>query len=187
MTMHRAIAAALVLLTVVPGVAGVPDLPRTPVAAGGVLYAQPFTLETPFRSDWSAERPEVREGMLLVIEAEPALLFARQTAEPVLYAGGQVAIRVSFGHESGRAVVIVPGPFDLSRDAVWFGSPGLPERVDATLVAEESVRAREARIAPFPAGAVRAARLRGGAAAHFGSRVELLQAAAALMREYGVR
>ena len=162
-----------------------PPLPETPAPVRGLLYARPFTLDTPFRYDWSAEHPEVREGLMLVLEADPALLRPRETQEPVLFVGSRPAQRITRTFESGRVVVLVPGPVDLAADPIWFGTPGLPEQVDAAAARAERGLAARAAIGPPGRRAADAALAKGGEPARFASKTELLQALEALAREYG--
>ena len=182
----RRLPAGALALAALALVAATPPLPELPAPVRNVLYARPFTLEAGFRSDWSAERPEVREGTILVLEADPALLRPRETAEPILYVGPYVAQRISRAHESGRVVAFVPGRVDLAVEPVWFGTPGLPEQVDAAAVRAERALADAARIRPLDARSVKVAVARGGVAARFASRLELLQALDELVREYVV-
>jgi hypothetical protein len=179
-----ALAAAGALALAFPALA-TPPLPETPAPVSGVLYARPFTLDTPFRYDCSAEHPEVSSGLVLVLEADPALLRPRETQEPVLFVGTLPAQRVTRAFESGRVVVLVPGPVDLASDPVWFGTPGLPEQVDATTARAERGLAARAAIAPAGRRAADAALAKGGPPAHYASKTELLQALEALAREYG--
>jgi len=176
--------AAVAVALAGPAVA-TPPLPETPAPVRGLLYARPFTLETPFRYDWSAEHPEVRSGLVLVLETDPALLRPRETQEPVLFVGSLPAQRTSRGFESGRVVVLVPGPVDLAADPIWFGTPGLPEQVDAAAARAERGLAARAAIGPPGRRAADAALAKGGAPARFASKTELLQALETLAREYG--
>jgi len=176
--------AAVAVALAGPAVA-TPPLPETPAPVRGLLYARPFTLETPFRYDWSAEHPEVRSGLMLVLEADPALLRPRETQEPVLFVGSLPAQRTSRGFESGRVVVLVPGPVDLAADPIWFGTPGLPEQVDAATARAERGLAARAAIGPPGRRAADAALAKGGDPARFASKTELLQALETLAREYG--
>ena len=131
---------------------GPPPLPaQLPVADVQLLHVQPFTLETPTVHAYRAERPSYDAGVLLVLGVDPEVVQPRQTAEPVLYVGGQTAERLNAGTNSGRLVVLVPGAFDASAP-IFFGTPELPERVDAATVARELDAARAAGIAA-PAGA----------------------------------
>ena len=54
------------------------------------------------------------------------------------------------------------GEVDLERDPIWFGTPRLPERVDAEIVRRERQLAEAAGITPFPAATVQEALERGG-------------------------
>ena len=113
-------------------------------AVHGLLFAEPFRLAQPYAHTWRSERPQVREGWLLVLEVERDLVVPRQLAEPVLFVGAQTAERVNQGDVAGRLVVIVPGALDPAADPAWFGAPMLPERVFAATVAGELAGARRA-------------------------------------------
>lgn len=131
---------------------GPPPLPAAlPVADVELLHVQPFTLETPAVHAYRAERPSYDAGVLLVLGVDPEVVHPRQTAEPVLYVGGQTAERLNSGANSGRLVVLVPGAFDPTAP-IFFGTPELPERVDAATVTRELDAARAAGIAA-PGGA----------------------------------
>lgn len=141
-----------------------PPVPETPAPVDGLIYARPFVLEAGFVDRWSAERPLVTDGWILVLDVDPMLGFPRETAEPVLYAGRRTAQRISRGWPAGRVVALVPGPIDWETDPVWFGAPELPERIDATIAAAERARALAAGIGPFDAGQVSRALAAGGPA-----------------------
>ncbi len=127
----------------------------TPAAVADVVYIQPFTLREGYVFDWRQERPRVTSGTLAVFKVAPGLVYPRDAAEPVLYAGSQTAQRLNHGHESGYVVALIPGDVDLSRDPVWFGTADLPEWVDADTIRAERAKAQEAGIAPFAKGRVR--------------------------------
>lgn len=109
-----------------------------------LLVAIPFRVDEPFIHWWRAERPEVRAGHLLVLAVDPIVVRPRQTAEPILFVGGQTAERVNAGFEDGALIVIVPAPagedgwpmLELAGLPMWFGEPGLPEQVDTTAIRE---------------------------------------------------
>lgn len=126
-----------------------------PAAVGDVVHIRPFTLEEGYAYEWRQERPLVKSGVLAVFKVNPALVYPRDAAEPVLYAGAQTAQRLNHGHESGYVIAIIPGDADLAREPVWFGSPDLPEWVNADVIAAERVKAEEAGIRPFDASRVR--------------------------------
>jgi hypothetical protein len=152
-------AAALVALAgLAPAGAGaqVPRVPATPAAVEALVYATPFVLEEGYVSDWRRERPLVTRGHLVVLRVSPDLVYPRQTAEPILYAGEQTVERLNVGYPSGHVVAIVPGAADLGLAPIWFGAPGLPEAVDADRVRAELTQARAAGIQPLPPDRVRA-------------------------------
>jgi hypothetical protein len=171
----------VVLLVLAPALAATPQepnpsepcIPDTPVAVKGLLYARPFVLEEAYTSNWSADRPRVSEGMLLVLEVDPELIRARQVAEPVLYVGDRTAERVSWGNGSGRLVAIVPGTIELESAMIWFGTPALPERVTDAEVQWERQIAAGAGIRPLDADVVREALERGGDTLQVKTRVEM--------------
>ncbi|NNC39611.1 MAG: hypothetical protein HKN95_02875 [Acidimicrobiia bacterium] len=123
-----------------------PAIPRTPAPINKVLYVQAFTLEEPYRTDWRKGRPWVKAGYLLVLEVDPALVFPRQTAEPILYVGSQVAERINIGYRSGHVVAVVPGKAKLKEEPIWFGTPGLPEAVDDERIGKERAAAKAAKM-----------------------------------------
>ncbi|MFL6246564.1 MAG: hypothetical protein ACJ74H_11105 [Thermoanaerobaculia bacterium] len=144
----------IVTLLVMPACAASQNVARarenaTPVPVRDILYARPFTLETPYRNEWSQERAMVSTGVLVVLDVDPALVVRRDTLEPVLYAGNVAVQRLNHGDKSGRIIGIVPGAVDLTGVPIWFGSPELPERVTANFVRSERARAERAGVRPF--------------------------------------
>lgn len=123
----------------------------TPSAIIDVVYLRPFTLNEGFLYYWRQEQPFIRSGTLAVFKVNPHLVRPRNTAEPVLYAGNQTVQRLNQGHESGFVISIIPGSINLSREPVWFGSPELPERVNAQIIDAEREKAENAEIRPFDA------------------------------------
>jgi hypothetical protein len=126
-------------------------IPPTPSPVRDILYARPFTLERPYRNDWSKERAVVSTGVLVVLDVDPAFVIPRDNLEPVLYAGNVAVQRLNHGHLSGRVIAIIPGNVDLAAAPIWFGSPGLPERVTEEVVRSERARAEKAGVRPFSA------------------------------------
>lgn len=157
--LNTSIAATLLAAVVV---AAPPQVPATPAAVQDIVFAQPFSLEQGEVSTWRAERPTVTSGYILVLKVNPDLVYPRQTAEPVLYVGDTTAERLNVGYQSGYVVAVVAGDItgekalDLSKVKVWFGTPELPERVDATRIAQESALADAAGIKPFSANKIQA-------------------------------
>jgi hypothetical protein len=146
---------ALPALCAAAASAAVPPVPATPAGVEDVVYAAPFVLEEGYVSDWRLERPVVTRGHLVVLRVEPDLVYPRQTAEPVLYAGEQTVERLNVGYPSGYVVAIVPGTADLAGAPIWFGTPRLPESVDAATVRAERSRAESAGISPIPPERIR--------------------------------
>jgi len=159
---------------------------------GDILFAQPFRLDKPYQHSWRKEQPSVASGYLLVLAVDPDFARPRQTAEPVLYVGNQTAERLNAADVSGRLVVIVPAPLnargevalDLSQAMIWFGSPDLPERVDAAGVSAENVSANRKGVKPLPEAKVRSALRRGGNLLRLPDREALERRAAQVIQEY---
>jgi hypothetical protein len=126
-----------------------PPVPATPSPVIDLVLAHPFTLTTGYKYDWSADRPIVRSGTVVVLRVDPDLVFPRNSAEPVLYAGDQPVQRLNQGYESGHVLAIIPGEINLTQAPIWFGRPELPERVSAQTVRSERALAEEADIQPF--------------------------------------
>lgn len=112
----------------------------------GIERIQPFRLEQSFKYDWRSDHPDVLSGLLVVFKVDPDLVTPRNALEPVLYAGNQTVQRLNQGHESGFVIGIIPEQIDLSKEPVWFGTPALPERIDAEIIARERARAERAGI-----------------------------------------
>ena len=99
--------------------------PAEPSPVRGIVSAVPFVLEVPYRSDWSAEHPEVRGGTVLVLD-----LVLRNGPQPVLYVGAAPAEVLRRDVEAGRLVVVVSAAIG-GEVAVFFGGEALPETVTA--------------------------------------------------------
>jgi hypothetical protein len=127
----------------------------TPAAVADVVHIQPFALEQGYDYDWRQERPFIKSGTLVVFKVNPDYVYPRNAAEPVLYVGNETAQRLNQGNESGFVIAIIPGEIDLGREPVWFGTPELPERVNADTVQLERARAEAAGIKPFDAERVK--------------------------------
>lgn len=106
-----------------------------------IVRIQPFQLKQSFKYDWRRDRPDVRFGLLVVFKVDPDLVMPKNTLEPVLYAGNQTVQRLNHGHESGFVIGIIPEQIDLSKEPVWFGTPALPERINAEIIAKERTKA----------------------------------------------
>ncbi len=129
-----------------------------PSPVRGILSATPFSLGAAYRSDWSAEHPEVRGGTVLVVDVDPAWLVLRNGPQPVLYVGASPAEVLRRDVEAGRIVVVVPGP--LGREvAVYFGAETLPETVTAAEGERQLAAALAAGTVPLPVPAIAPTRL----------------------------
>lgn len=133
------------------GHSGGMTMPSTPAGVKDILYARPFTLQTPYRNDWSKERALVSTGTLVVLDVDPALVVPRNALEPVLYAGNVAVQRLNHGDQSGRVIGIVPGNVDLATTPIYFGTPQLPERVTESSARAERARAERAGVRPLGA------------------------------------
>ncbi len=161
-----------------------PAVPATPAAVDEILYARRFTLKTGYTFEWAKNGPLVTEGTILVLKVNPALVYPRQELEPVLYVGNQTAERVNLGHKSGHVIAIVPGKLDLKKSPIWFGTPELPERVDANMVKSERTLAEKGKITPFEKAKIDTATARGNEAMKAADRDELRRRLAALVKQY---
>lgn len=125
-----------------------------------IVSAQPFVLDEAWAHVWRKEQPRFDAGWLVVLDVDPSLVLPRQNFEPVLYAGDQTVERVNHGEQSGRVIAIVPcardarglPALDLARTPFWFGTPDLPERVDAAMVRAERTRAEAQGVRPIEVG-----------------------------------
>src|SRR5712691_2745721 len=103
--------------------------PQPPRSVKDILYAQPFKLKKGYTNTWSKGHELVSSGILVVLAVDPALVQPRDALEPILYVGSTPVQRLNHGGQSGRVIGIVPGATDLVGSPIWFGAPGLPERV----------------------------------------------------------
>jgi len=161
-----------------------PAIPATPAAVDDIIYARKFTLQEGYKFRWCSEKPNVTSGYLLVLKVNPDLVFARQRAEPVLYVSDQTAERLNRGYSSGHVIAIAPANPDLTKALMWFGTPDLPERVDANMAKAELELAKAAGIKPFSAKKIEAALARGGEELTGSNVVDVLRVAADLVRKY---
>jgi hypothetical protein len=136
---------------------GAEAIVKTPAPVKDLILIQPFELEKEYRHTWSAEAPTVQSGTVVVVEVDPSLVVPRNAAEPILYAGDHTVQRLNSGDRSGRVVGIIPGDVDLTQAPIWFGKPGLPERVTNETIVSERALAERAGIKAFSAETVRGA------------------------------
>ncbi|HVP11624.1 MAG TPA: hypothetical protein VMV94_10600, partial [Phycisphaerae bacterium] len=98
--------------------------------------------------------------------------------------GGQTAERVNIGNESGLVICLVPGKVDLKTAPIWFGTPQLPEQVDAATIKKERELAEKAGIKAFDAAKINPATEKGGKRLEARDRDELRRSLAPLVVEY---
>lgn len=163
---------------------GAPPRTSPPTSVDALVYAQRFVLQQGYRSYWSREKTFIRSGFLVVLKVDPALVYPHEAATPMLYVGDQTAERINVGYLDGHVIAIVPGSVDIDTAPIWFGTPDLPERVDAQKIAAERQLADAAGIRTIAADERTAAFSQGGAVLYAYDKVELLQSAAALIEEY---
>ena len=159
-----------------------PPVPVTPAAVDSILYARPFSLSEGFTYDWRKERPTVTNGYLVVLAVDPALVYPRQSAQPVLYVDDQPAMVLNVGYPSGRVVVLIPGT--SAPTSAWFGTPALPETVDSAAIESETALAAANGIGSVGGADADAALSRGGAALRTTDLNALLQHAATLVSAF---
>lgn len=123
--------------------------PEAPSAVLDLVEVHPFRVRTEYRHDWSAGRPLVSSGLLVVLKVDPAYVLPRNTAEPVLYAGDLTVQRLNHGHRSGYVVGLIPGEPDLAKSLLFFGRPGQPGRVTPEGIAAEKALAESLGFKPF--------------------------------------
>ncbi len=149
------VAGSLVAFVGGPQDQGPPPLPKDPFSRPVTLVESwPFAVAEPYAHTWQSEQPQVSRGVMLVLAADREMLHPRQGLEPVLYVGGRTAERVNTGELSGYLVVLVPGDVDLADSPIFFGTPALPEQVDAGRIAAELASARRKGVRPPDAAMV---------------------------------
>ena len=154
------------MLAAPPVLAGSPppvvDQAVLPLPVDDLVAVRSFQLEEARPYAWMKGHEPIRAGLLLAVDAEPALCLPRQVAEPVIYVGGVPAERLATDWTSGRLLLLVPGEPDLAALPLHFGNPALPERIDVERGEAALAAAREAGILAFSPARVQAARDAGG-------------------------
>ena len=167
-----------------PAAESVPAIPATPAAVDAIVYSRKFTLKEGYEFTWCKGKPIVTSGYLLVLQVNPDLVFPRQLAQPVLYVGQQTVQKINDGYPSGHVIAIAPGDLDLNEALAWFGTPELPERVDAAKVETEAKLAKAAGIEAFSTKQIEAARVAGGDELKGATIANVLRVAADLIRQH---
>ncbi len=171
------------------------DLPVQPQVAMGVadlIFAQPFVLDESYTHWWRKELPSVKSGYLLVLEVDEAFTVPRNSLESVLYVGEQTAERINWGTGSGHVIAICPAELgsdgkpalDLEEVLIWYGTPELPERVDAARIASELAKAQAQGLTPLAGQRITSALAEGGELVYLPDRTTLERYAAELVLAY---
>ncbi len=178
-----------------------PDVPPDPSRlAVELLCAQRYELDAAYPHTWRVEQPAVRSGYLLVLGVDPDLVHPRQGFEPVLYGGRQTLERINVGflpndvaHAApAQVVALLPdtpeadpaAPTPLDAIPIWFGSPELPERVDAATIDAELEAALASGVRPAATTSVQAALDAGGGTLYLPDHAALLRFAADLVQTH---
>jgi hypothetical protein len=152
-----------------------------------VLAVQPFRVAVPWRHGWRADRPEVREGWIVVLEADPSLVRPRQTEQAVLMAGAMTLEVVHVAVESGTVVAILPREAGSDADAIdslpfHLAMPALPESLAVEGAEARRAAAVAAGIGPRGSAELTRARGVGGPSIEVADREELDRAIGAILR-----
>lgn len=161
-----------------------PVLLATPAAATDLLYARHFTVAQSFHFAHAQDTTAATEGTVVVLAFHPDLLYPRDTAEPVLYAGNALAQRANLGYPSGRLIAVIPGKVDLAATPIWLGTPALPESIDSSTIAVERRLADAASIRAFSPAAIARAESQGGESLQLDSFANLSPWLEALVQEF---
>jgi len=167
--------------------------PQTPGPIDRVVYAQPFTLQEGFTFPIHKERPQVKTGYLLIIDADPKLVLTMSRGSRILYLGKQPGWRVNPAYPSGRAFVLVPAglntagevDLDLARIRIWLGTDRFEGDADQPRIELEHELAVKAGIGRRPRREIDAALAEAdGQPRAFKDLIELKLHYARLMKEY---
>ena len=181
------------VLLLVAGAVMAGTAPEAPAPVDKVVYAQPFTLEDGFAYPTRKEKPQVKAGYLLIVDADPELVLKRAMGSRILYVGKQTGWRINVGYPSGRAFVLVPAELnkagkvdlDLTKSRIWFGTHRFEGHADKPRIELEHDLAVEAGIARRPGREIDAAlREADGQPLAFRDLHELRRHAAVLMQKY---
>ncbi len=180
-----------------PGPA-LPVLPATPSinTVPTIISLQPITIKESYATDFRSEHQQVSSGWLMVIRGDSNILAPRALAEPLLLASGTGADGsvwiesvewFNHGFISGYRVCFIPSTADQKSVAdrttqglrVWFGSPKLPESVDAKALQSELMEADRVGIV-----AASAVKVEDSAPKVLANREEIVSAANALIARW---
>lgn len=134
-----------------------PTVSPSPPPPAALLRVEPFLLQTAYQHEWRKERPWVTEGLIAVVQVDPALLYPRQSLQPILHVGDETPERINVGYPSGIAVLIIPGITDLSSSPVWFSDDALPEQLTVQAISARRMTLPPESLIWFHPASVRAA------------------------------
>ena len=153
------------LFSMLTATAGAQTSETLTIQAAQLIYAQPFELAAAYRHLWRSDRPLVRSGSIIVVEADVELLRPRQVHQPLLFVGAWPAEPINVGNESGRVVALVPVPTaELGRAAIFYAETGILPEALSEADAEATLAAAVARGMAPPSDAELAQALAAGGA-----------------------
>lgn len=191
------IVAALTIVTadaspVVPP-AALPPPPAARAAASrpapirGLVAVRPFRVAEPWIHEYRADRPAVREGWIVVLDADPALVRPRQTEQMVLMGGGLPLEIVHVAVAAGRVVAILPRvPDSVAIESVVFhlAASALPESLSVEAAESRRATAIAAGLAPRDPTEIARARSAGGETVEVADREAIDRALGAAIRAF---
>ena len=136
-----------------------------PAPIRGLVAVRPFRVAEPWTHEYRADRPAVREGWIVVLDADPALVRPRQTEQMVLMGGGLPLEIVHVAVDAGRVVAILPRvPDSVAIESVVFhlAAPALPESLSVEAAESRRATAIAAGLAPRDGAELVRARGAGG-------------------------
>lgn len=130
-----------------------------------LVAVRPFRVAEPWTHEYRADRPAVRQGWIVVLDADPALVRPRQTEQMVLMGDGLPLEIVQVAVDAGRVVAILPRvPDSVEIESVVFhlAAPALPESLSVEEAGDRRSAAVAAGITPRGAAEIARARAAGG-------------------------
>lgn len=184
---------AALAATALPAVAADPPAPRAvaprlaalPAPIGGLVAVRPFRVAEPWTHEWRADRPAVRQGWIVVLDADPSLVRPRQTEQAVLMAGAMPLEVVHVSVDTGRVIAILPRePDGPGIDAIPFhlAASALPESITPADAEARRAAAIAAGLAPRPEAERMRAIVAGGDAIEVRDREALDREIGAMLR-----
>lgn len=160
-----------------------------PAPIRGLVAVRPFRVAEPWTHEWRADRPEVREGWIVVLDADPSLVRPRQTEMPVLMAGSMPLEIVHVAVDAGRLVAILPRIGDAEPESpetaiFHLAAPALPESLSPADAESRRAAAVAAGLAPRRNEEVSRARSAAGPAIAVADRTALDRELAAAIRRF---